>query len=186
MSHYIDLQLRPDPETAPHQLLAALYAKLHQALVQTNSSTIGVSFPGYCANPAGLGTVLRLCGPAPALQQLMDLPWLKGIQDHVAVSALKAVPEKATYQRLSRVQAKSSPERLRRRQIKRHGLTEAQARERVPDNCAETLTLPFVVMRSASTGQTFRLFLRCEPRSAPSVGAFNTYGLSATATVPLF
>ena len=186
MSHYIDFLVRPDPEFSPHQLMEALYAKLHRALVQVNSSTIGVSFPGYTEKPADLGDRLRLCGPAFDLQQLMALPWLNGMQDHITASALAAVPPHASFSRLSRVQAKSSPERLRRRQMKRHGLTEEQARARVPDSCAQTLTLPFVVLRSTSTGQTFRLFLRCEPSSTASDGAFNTYGLSATATVPWF
>jgi CRISPR-associated endonuclease Csy4 len=186
MSHYLDIHLRPDPEIAPHQLLAALYAKLHLALVQVNSSSIGVSFPDYAEKPASLGNRLRLCGPAADLEQLMALPWLGGLQDHIKSSAVALVPPQAVFRRLTRVQAKSNAERLRRRQMKRHGLTEEEARARVPDSCIETLALPFVVVRSASTTQTFRLFLRCEPASAAVDGAFNAYGLSATATVPWF
>ena len=186
MAHYLDLLLRPDPETAPHQLMAALYAKLHLALVQLDSGTLGVSFPAYAEKPASLGNRLRVFGPEADLQRLMALPWLGGLQDHIQSSAVTEVPAQLNYRRLSRVQAKSNPERLRRRQMKRHGLTEEEARARVPDSCAETLALPFVVLRSASTTQTFRLFLRCEPASAAASGVFNTYGLSATATVPWF
>ena len=186
MSHYLDIFLRPDPEIAAHQLMAALYTKLHLALVQLNSNTMGVSFPDYLEKPASLGKRLRLCGPAVDLQQLMALPWLGGLQDHINLSAVAAVPLQAGHRRFSRVQAKSNPERLRRRQMNRHGLTEEEARARVPDSCAETLTLPFVVLRSASTTQTFRLFLRCESASAATSGVFNAYGLSATATVPWF
>lgn len=186
MSHYLDILLRPNPEIAPHQLLAALYAKLHLALVQLDSSTLGVSFPGYTEKPASLGNRLRVLGPEADLQQLMALPWLGGLQDHIELLAVAQVPPQVGYRRLSRVQAKSSPERLRRRQMKRHSLTEEEARARVPDSCAETLALPFLVLRSASTTQTFRLFLRCEPASAEVGGAFNSYGLSAAATVPWF
>lgn len=186
MSHYLDILLRPDPEIAPHQLMAALYAKLHLALVQLDSSTLGVSFPGYTEKPASLGNSLRVVGPEADLLRLLALPWLGGLQDHLHTSAVAAVPPQVGYRRLSRVQAKSNPERLRRRQMKRHGLSEEQARARLPDTCAETLALPFVVLRSASTAQTFRLFLRCQTASGPASGAFNTYGLSATATVPWF
>lgn len=45
--------------------------------------------------------------------------------------------------------------------------------------------LPWLNLRSLSTGQSFRLFIRHgELLSAPVVGMFSTYGLSATATVP--
>lgn len=186
MSHYLDILLRSDPEIAPHQLMAALYAKLHLALVQLDSSTLGVSFPGYTEKPASLGNSLRVVGPEADLLRLLALPWLGGLQDHLHTSAVAAVPPQVGYRRFSRVQAKSNPARLRRRQMKRHGLSEEEARARILDTCAETLALPFVVMRSASTAQTFRLFLRCQTASGPASGAFNTYGLSATATVPWF
>jgi CRISPR-associated endonuclease Csy4 len=186
MSHYLDIHLRPDPEIAPHQLMAALYAKLHIALVQLGSSTLGVSFPGYAEKPASLGNHLWVFGPEADLHRLIVSPWLGGLQDHVHTSPVAEVPTQVDYRRFSRVQAKSNPARLRRRQMKRHGLTEEEARIRVPDSCAETLALPFVMLRSASTTQTFRMFLRCQTASAPASGVFNAYGLSATATVPWF
>ena len=114
MSHYLDIHLRPDPETTAHQLMAALYAKLHRALVQLQADTIGVSFPGYLHVPAGLGNVLRLVAPQDDLRNLMEQDWLKGMRDHVDVSGLGPVPETCGYRGLRRVQAKSNPERLRR------------------------------------------------------------------------
>lgn len=186
MSQYLDILLRPDPEIAPHQLMAALYAKLHLALVKLENSTIGVSFPDYADKPASLGHRLRVLGSKADLERLMALPWLRGLQDHINLSAVASVPSHVGYRRFSRVQVKSSPARLRRRQMKRHGLTEEEAHARVPDGSAETLTLPFVTLRSASTAQTFRLFLRCDSVIAAANGVFNTYGLSTTATVPWF
>lgn len=187
MSHYLDIQLRPDPETTAHQLMAALYAKLHRALVLFQSDTIGVSFPGYVHVPAGLGPVLRLIAPEDDLRRLMEHDWLKGVRDHVDVSGLKPVPEACGYRGLRRIQAKSNPERLRRRQMRRHGLTEEQARQRVPDSAAERLPWPFIQLRSASTGEQFRLYLRLDTDPADRLpGTFNTYGLSATATLPWF
>lgn len=187
LTHYIDIHLRPDPEFPASLLLPALYAKLHRALVQRASSDIGVSFPDYSGRPLGLGARLRLLGQLERLNQLMAQPWLSGMNDHVQISPIGAVPAEAVHRRLCRVQAKSSPERLRRRQMKRHGLTVAQAQERIPDSAAQTLQLPFLPLRSASTGQSFLLFLRLSPaQTTPVPGAFNAYGLSPTATIPWF
>ena len=185
LTHYLDIHLRPDPEFSAGQLLAALYSKLHRALVELRSDGLAVCFPGYSGK--GLGQTLRILGTADRLQQLMALPWLNGMRDHIQVSAPVAVPADASHCRLNRVQAKSSPERLRRRQMKRHGLTAEQARERIPDSAADILKLPFLPVRSASTGQRFMLFLRLGPPSpSPVSGSFNAYGLSNTATVPWF
>ena len=113
--------------------------------------------------------------------------WLKSMRDHTEVAPVTAVPADAVQRCLRRVQAKSSPERLRRRQMRRHGLTEAQARERVPDSAAEWLHLPFVMLTSASTGQVFRLFLRLGPTVlSAQAGVFNAYGLSSSATTSWF
>lgn len=186
MGHYIDIHLRPDPEFPVHQLMAALYAKLHRLLVKVQASTIGVSFPGYKTVPATLGQTLRLVGPKADLTRLMELDWLKGMRDHTKIMPVAAVPADAAQRSLRRMQAKSSPERLRRRQMRRHGLTEEQARERVPDSAAELLNLPFVTLTSASTGQTFQLFLQLGPVVNAQAGTFNAYGLSTSATTPWF
>lgn len=187
MCHYIDIHLRPDPEFVQHQLMAALFAKLHRLLAQMQSQRIAVSFPGYRESPATLGATLRLIGPASELTQLMERNWLQGMRDHTDVQPMETVPLEAAHRTLRRVQAKSNPERLRRRQMRRHNLTAEQALERVPDHCAENLKLPFLTITSASTGQRFRLFLRVgAPCSTAHAGDFNSYGLSSTATIPWF
>ncbi len=188
MWYYVDIRIRPDLEFAAHQLMAALYAKLHKALVQNGMITVGVAFPGYCLSPPDLGTTLRLLGPASDLDRLMAHDWLQGMRDHVAVASIFEVPANVEHRRLRRIQAKSSPERLRRRQMRRHRFTEDEARAAVPDCAAERLKLPFVSVASASTGQRFRLFLQLsEPVSAERQTAqFNAYGLSNTCTIPWF
>jgi len=188
MDQYIDIHLRPDPEFPAHQLMAALYAKLHRGLTQLQLTSVGVSFPGYQEKPPTLGQTLRLIGPEHDLARLMAQAWLQGMRDLVEVKDLAPVPKDAVHRSLRRVQAKSSPERLRRRQMRRHALSEDQARTRVPDTAAEVLRLPFVTLRSASNGQTFPLFLQLGPPVPiiPPKGDFNAYGLSSTATVPWF
>ena len=187
MDHFLDIQLRPDPEIAAHHLLGALYAKLHRALVLRRSTGVAVCFPGYQSRPLSLGVCLRLLGSRPTLDELTQTDWLSGMRDHVTVGTVAEVPATATHRTLRRVQAKSNPDRLRRRLAKRHGLDEAQARERIPDSAAETLHLPFVQLRSSSTGQTFPLFLSLgKAQAVPLPGEFNAYGLSQCATTPWF
>jgi CRISPR-associated endonuclease Csy4 len=71
--------------------------------------------------------------------------------------------------------------------MKRHNISEAQARERIPDSVGRATDLPYVQMVSTSTAQQFKLFLALgEAQSQPQTADFNAYGLSATATVPWF
>ncbi|MEY4506409.1 MAG: hypothetical protein RL297_987 [Pseudomonadota bacterium] len=202
MDHYVDIRLQPDAEFAPAMLMAALFTKLHKALVVGEHQDIGASFPQVqeAANTAAakpsrtgahppyrLGLVLRLHGSAAALTALMASDWLRGMRDHVLCGPVQAVPTHHGYRTVNRVQAKSNPERLRRRQMRRHGLTEEQAKERIPDSAVETLDLPFLTLRSQSTGQTFRLFIRLGPELDTAVpGDFGAYGLSSQVTVPWF
>lgn len=188
MTYYLDIRLRSDPEFPAYQLLNALYAKLHRALVQLDSRDIGISFPGHSEAPPCLGTHVRLHGPSGALDKLMATPWLGGMRDHLLVSSVSVVAAVTQHRKICRVQAKSNPERLRRRAIRRHGLDDATARQRIPDIASESLRLPFVQLGSRSTGQaSFPLFIQhgpCQPEPTP--GHFNSYGLSKGATIPWF
>ncbi|KRW59053.1 type I-F CRISPR-associated endoribonuclease Cas6/Csy4 [Pseudomonas sp. TTU2014-080ASC] len=187
MDHYLDLKLLPDPEFAQTQLMSALFSKLHRGLSDLKRNDIGVSFPTIKDATRGLGDCLRVHGTAEALQKLLALNWLTGMRDHVQVSAVTAVPADTKHRLVSRVQVDSNPERARRRLIKRHGISEEEARKRIPDSAAKRCDLPFVVTRSNSSGERFNLFIRHGPLlDSPQPGTFNQYGLSSTATVPWF
>lgn len=187
MDHYVDLKLRPDPESSPSHLMAALFSKLHLALVAQKSERIGTSFPAVEAERQWLGDCLRLHGTHADLTTLMQMPWLAGVRDHVQATAVSPVPTKAKHRVVSRVQAKSSPDRLRRRQMRRHGIDATEALARVPDAAIERLDLPYVHVRSHSTAQPFRLFIQHgDLQDAPTPGCFNGYGLSPVTTIPWF
>lgn len=187
MDHYLDIHIRPDPEFPSPQLMNALFAKLHRALVALPEENIGISFPAVDEKRPCLGNHLRLHGTSAALDSLMAQPWLSGMRDHLRLGELLPVPEGAQHRQVRRVQAKSNPERLRRRQMRRHGFSEEEARQRIPDSAARRLDLPYVQLRSQSSGQHFRLFIHHGPlRSQPVAGHINRYGLSDGCTVPWF
>ena len=187
MDHYLDIRLLPDPEFPPSMLMNALFAKLHCALVDLDSTAIGVSFPGHSLEPLTLGQRLRLHGEARALTNLTSRDWLRGMRDHTGLHGPARIPAGAMHRAVRRVQAKSSPERLRRRLIQRKGIDHAAAREAIPDQAAERLDLPFVTLQSRSSGQTFRLFIEHGPaQPEPTLGPLSHYGLGRGATVPWF
>lgn len=189
MLHYIDIRLLPDPEFPRHQLMGTLYTKLHQLFVQRQVNTIGVSFPEYQVSPPSLGSTLRLLGPESDLNELMQNWSLQGMQDHTEVMQIERIPINAVYRPLRRVQVKN-PERLIRRQMRRHGLTEQEVRERITScRVCKLMKLPYVVLSSKSTGQRFPLFLKLEDmtvREKAEEWVFNSYGLSNTTAIPCF
>ncbi|WMN18642.1 type I-F CRISPR-associated endoribonuclease Cas6/Csy4 [Pseudomonas piscis] len=187
MDHYLDLKLLPDPEFPEPQLMSALLNKFHRALHDLRRNDIGISFPDTRRPIRHLGSHLRIHGNRQALDQLLAIDWLAGMRDHVQIGQPCSVPTPVQHRHVSRVQVDSSPARLRRRLIKRHGLTEDQARQRLPDSAAKRCDLPFAVMRSHTSHQLFNLFIRHGPLlEQPQPGTFNGYGLSSSATVPWF
>ncbi|WP_018719046.1 type I-F CRISPR-associated endoribonuclease Cas6/Csy4 [Arhodomonas aquaeolei] len=187
LDHYLDIRVLPDPEFQQSMLLGALVSKLHRGLVGIDADDIGISFPAHQTDPRTLGDVLRLHGTADRLHELTGLRWLTGMRDHVDRGGIRAVPDGAAHRVVRRRQYKTSAERLRRRRMRRHDETYEQACAQVPDSVERQVTTPFVTVRSSSTGRAFSLFIEhgdCGPDPVP--GAFSTYGLSRTATVPWF
>ncbi|CAM5190062.1 hypothetical protein CDEN61S_00776 [Castellaniella denitrificans] len=72
-------------------------------------------------------------------------------------------------------------------QLRLQGETYEQAVQAIPDGVERQPDLPYVQLRSASTGQRFCLFLALgDAAPQPVAGVFNAYGLSSTATLPWF
>lgn len=186
MDRYIEFRLLPDPEYGPTQIMNILYGKLHLALAELGTGDVGVSFPD-AGKMRTLGSRLRLHGSADALERLMRINWTTGMRDYVEQSSVMSVPDKTTFRSVYRVQAKSSPERLRRRMMKRHDVDAETAARQIPDSVSETLNLPFVQIKSLSSGKHFRLFFQFGPvEKEARNGIFSAYGLSREATVPWF
>ena len=188
MDHYVEFRLLPDPEFQASVLMNVLFAKLHRALVALESRELAVSFPRFRKEPPSPGDCLRVHGSAENLQCLMATNWLTGMRDHLQVKPMELVPAHTLLHcRVRRVQPKSNVERLRRRYMRRHNVTDEEVARRIPDTAEQRVHLPFVQIKSQSTGQHFCLFLEhLAPQEQAISGVFNSYGLSRTATVPWF
>ncbi len=187
MDHYLDIRLLPDPEFSTSMLMNALYSKLHRALVSLKADNIGVSFPEYNCKPKSLGGLLRVHGSHSSLCQLQEADWLKGMKDHTTITDIQPIPSGVRYYQVKRRQYKTSADRLRRRRMKRKGETYEEATQAIPDSVERCPDLPFLTLRSLSTGQTFCLFIeQVVLQDQPVVGEFSCYGLSQRATVPCF
>lgn len=186
MSHYIEFRILPDPEFPASIIMNLLYNKLHKALVQTGCIDIGVSFPDFDNKRNRLGEKLRLHGSDVHLKNLIDNLTLSALLDHLRVGAVQEVPKRVGFVTVKRVQCKSSAERMRRRLIKRCQLSDEDALNRISDSVQKQSTLPYVRLKSDSTGQSFRLFIDQQIAENPVTGTFNAYALSNGVTVPMF
>jgi len=186
MDCYVDIQVLPGDELKPSHIINALFTRLHQRLARLKRDDVGVSFPNANELSPSLGTLLRIHGRRDSLELFMGENWFGGLNGHIDVGRVTDVPVGTKHVIVKRMQVKSNPERLRRRQMRRHGITEEEARARVPDRAIETLHLPFVTTISQSTGQRFNLFLAHVEVTSAAPGKFNAYGLSQTTTVPSF
>ncbi|OCA54160.1 type I-F CRISPR-associated endoribonuclease Cas6/Csy4 [Photorhabdus namnaonensis] len=184
MDYYFEIRVLPDPEFSQQRLLEALFAKLHRALGQVGNGRIGVSFP--CARKT-LGDTLRIHGSSEALNDLQSLSWLKGLRDYTEVIDIQPIPQETKYRCVSRVQVKSNVDRIRRRSIKKGWLTEEQALQRISISKEQRTHLPFLYLKSLSSGQSFPLFVEQGTiQNKPTSGVFSSYGLSSSATIPWF
>ncbi|MET1254826.1 type I-F CRISPR-associated endoribonuclease Cas6/Csy4 [Aliikangiella maris] len=193
MDNYIDLKILPDFEFKTSMLMNALFSKFHRVLVEIESSNIAVSFPNYGINEIGkkdqcLGNVMRIHGEKISLELLMDKNWLKGMSDHIFKSEITKVPDTSKFISVRRAQNKySNIEKLRRRYMSRHNVTYEEAERLYPESLVKRVKLPFVRIKSSSTGELFPLFIeQKEGELNSSSRGFNCYGLSKDASLPLF
>jgi len=187
MTHYTDIRLLKLPEIVPEHILEKLFSKVHLALVALNRTDIGLSFPDVDEKRPSLGQRLRLHGPEASLRALLDKAGIAAMRDYLQLGEVLPTPEDAAFRQVRRIQVKSNVERLRRRLAKRHKLSMEEAAERIPESAAAQLHVPFIRVRSQSSGHAFHLFISHGAiRPTPIPGWFNAYGLSAVATIPWF
>lgn len=184
MNYYLDIQMRPSLEFSEHVLMDEVYFRLHKVMGKFGEGKVGVSFPKVNKT---LGACLRLHADKSILEKMMSTSWAHGIEDHIIISSLNPIPEAVSYRIVKRIQIKSSTERVLRRSVRKGWITAEEADLRLANSCDKSSSLPFLNLKSMSTGQKFPLFIEHGPiLKSPEAGEFSSYGLSSNATIPWF
>jgi CRISPR-associated endonuclease Csy4 len=183
MDYYLDIHILPDPEFKKTVLMNAIYSKLHKALCDLHSTSIGVSFPKY---EVTLGNVLRIHGKESALNDLQGQNWLGGMSGYCNVSDVRRVPADTKFRTVSRKQTTMSQSKLNRL-IKRGSISEEDIKKYKAKMFSKGLDNPYIELASGSNGHKHRRYIEFgELQDNPVAGEFDQFGLSKTATVPWF
>ncbi len=194
MKFFLEITLLPNPEVGQHFLWSKVFQQIHLGLVEMQDEQgrvpIGLSFPGYVTGEkySLLGGKLRLLAKDEVtLSQFNATQWLCRLNDYVHCTGIRPVPEKVTrYAIYQREQFKTNKERLARRYAKRHGVDYDSALKCYSEMAHQTITTPFIRLKSLSGGNEFCLWIKKTVVTEPSGMAFSSYGLNAESTVPEF
>lgn len=192
MHYYRDIRLLPDEIAGINFLWEKIYLQIHLSLVgikdENERVPVGLSFPGYDMEAHTLGDTLRILARDRAeIDSLNIEDALLRFRDYVQIRDLKEIPATIdAFARYRRQRAKSSIPRLARRRARRKGITEEQALVDFSSFDEKRLTVPFVNAKSLSGDRRFRLYILEEKAVPPVEGDFSCYGLSSSATVPVF
>lgn len=191
MKYYQEITLFPDAEMTTHFLLSKVFAQIHFALasasLEKSKKQIGISFPQYTEKE--LGKIIRIIAPEKdMLEELGMKSQLSRLSDYVHITTCRIIPHNKIrgYSVYSRYQPDEPVERKARRYVKRHTDVSYEEALQLLKQRKETYTLPYIMLKSYSSEQHFHLFIQKKSVEKEQEGTFNSYGLSATASVPEF
>lgn len=193
MNYYQDIKISPDTEMRENKLLNMVFTKLHKALYDLNTSDIGISFPQAKKN---LGCVVRIHSNQNRLNELQAKNWLGGLSGYCKISAILSVPNEIKgHQTLCRIRQTMTDTKLKKRveYQKSTGILDTRDKEKTyikqykNKMFATSLDNPYLELQSTSTSNKYRLYIQFgQLQSTAVAGEFNQFGLSKTATVPIF
>lgn len=194
MKHYIEITLLENPDINLFSLWSKVFQQIHLGLVEMQDDQgrvpIGLSFPEYITGEkfSLLGGKLRLLAKDEAtLSQFNAAKWLSRLSDYVDYTSIRPVPEKLTgYAIYQREQPKTNKERLARRYAQRHNVDYETALMCYSKIAQQTITTPFIRLKSLSGDQEFCLWIKKTMVAEASGATFSSYGLSAVSSVPEF
>lgn len=190
MYYYRELTLLPDAYVTVHFLWTKLFSEVHYALVEGKTirpnMNIGCTWPDYTEE--SLGRTLRLITNNREDLELLPLEKrLTRYRDYCHITSVRPVGERRIqgYAVYRRYQPDGAINSKARRFVKRHPeISLDEARHLLKQK--KRKYLPFIQLKSDSTGQQFSLFIEKET-PAPEVKApFSAYGLSTRASLPEF
>ena len=177
LTHYFDVRLKVSRD------VGMAYCLIHKALLNLKTTDVGVSFID-----APDAYVLRVHATVERLNELMSNSNMQTLNETYPMSWPKPTPETTEFAIFSRRRIHKDMSRLRRR-MKRNNFTEEQMLKYKMQMCQESLNAVdtfYVSMESASTKQYYRRYIQITMSSELVDGEFDSFGLSKTATVPVF
>ena len=191
MTFYQEINLLPDSEVNLAFLWQKIYQQIHLALVENKlpngNSAIAISFPEYGDKTFPLGKKLRLHGQTESLLTQLEIEkWLTRFSDYAHISSIKAAPSSAQHAVFRRKQYRTNVERLARRRAKRKNESFDEAMKHFSQFKDQKSDLPYIDLRSLSKVTQFKLFIQRQIQANPTEGDISCYGLSSSASVPLF
>lgn len=200
MKYYLDITLLPDAEANLGFLWQKVFQQVHIALVENkvseNESAIALSVVGYNAKSFPLGNQLRLLAEREEVLQKLDIGrWLNRLSDYCHVKPIKPVPDDVTkFARFKRKQVKSIYKKAKRRAEHLGKPYDEVLDYLVNEGRSSECRLPYINVESQGTKKRnadnasgkFLLFIEQTFFDEPVKGDFDCYGLSKTATVPVF
>lgn len=172
-------------------IIKNVYHLLHKGFVcftDGDNCPFGISFPKYLSGSKPvLGDKLRVFAENEKLMEQLNLrDRLFKIKSYVKISEIRTVPATDTYAMYERVHDETNPRLAAYRYVKRHPeVSYEEARKMLPPK-KPILELPYIVTESASSGQTFSLFIKKTLCAEETMGRYNAYGLGKGKTVPEF
>ena len=117
------------------------------------------------------------------MEKLMLSRWLENLLDYVHLTSIRLVPETGGVTvRTSRMQTKSSAERLIRRAAHRQNISLEEARAQRSNSQSRLTRAPHIWVKSLSSGERFRLFIKQEVGEGGQGSVFTLYGLAISET----
>lgn len=147
-------------------------------------SSIGISFPKYKTK---LGNIIRIHGQKSSLDVLQQDNWMDGLIGYCDVSDILPIPEKIRgHQTISRKQPNMTAAKLERL-VKRDSIPQQEIKPYKVKMIRQGLDNAYFELKSTSNQQLYRRYIQFgELTSQKREGKFDSFGLSKTATVPIF
>ena len=200
MKYYLDITLLPNAEASLGFLWQKIFQQVHIALVDNkvddNESAIALSIVGYGDKCFPLGSKLRLfSGSKEALVTLNIQEWLKRLSDYCHIKSIKNVPDDVKhYARFTRKRVKSIEVKAKRRAKHLNKSYDEVFAFLLKEGRSGECKLPYINVESQGAKKRveqgvscqFLLFIERTIFEIPTLGKFDCYGLSKSATVPCF
>lgn len=191
MYFYQEIILHKSPDLSLNVILEKVFMQLHIAFVKAkkfDGSCYALSFPLY--SETSLGEKIRILSVSEeSFETLKKFLNLTRFADYLYVDKdVKKIIEKEVkgYAQYKRFQIDSSIHQKARRFSSRHEDVSYEQALKIMRRNKSDITLPYVMVKSSSTGQKFSLFIQKNRLDHFVLGSFNSYGLSVSGCVPEF